>query len=223
MKLPWHDIKTVLLDMDGTLLDLRFDSHFWLEHLPMRYGESHGLEPEDARARVHDEIEARRGTLEWYCLDHWARTLELDLVALKTEVQHLIAVHPHVPDFLHALRQAGKRVALVTNAHNDSLALKMERTGLAGYFDRVVCAHDLGLPKEDPAFWERLRETEPFEPARTLLVDDTLAVLRSAQRFGIEHLVAVTRPDSGAAVRPDSEFPGVVDFSELLPFVPAAV
>src|SRR5690606_507131 len=27
--LPWNQIDTVLLDMDGTLLDLHFDNHFW--------------------------------------------------------------------------------------------------------------------------------------------------------------------------------------------------
>ena len=41
--LPWSDIDTVLLDMDGTLLDLHFDNHFWLEHLPQRYAELHGV------------------------------------------------------------------------------------------------------------------------------------------------------------------------------------
>ena len=39
--LDWQDIHTVLLDMDGTLLDLHFDNHFWLEHLPKRYAAIH--------------------------------------------------------------------------------------------------------------------------------------------------------------------------------------
>jgi 5'-nucleotidase len=30
----WREIDTVLLDMDGTLLDLEFDSHFWLSLVP---------------------------------------------------------------------------------------------------------------------------------------------------------------------------------------------
>ena len=41
--LPWPEIHTVLLDMDGTLLDLRFDNHFWRELVPERYAERHGL------------------------------------------------------------------------------------------------------------------------------------------------------------------------------------
>ena len=35
----WPQIDTVFLDMDGTLLDLHFDNHFWREHMPRRYAE----------------------------------------------------------------------------------------------------------------------------------------------------------------------------------------
>ncbi|MDH3916294.1 MAG: haloacid dehalogenase, partial [Chromatiales bacterium] len=34
----WSTVDTVLLDMDGTLLDLRFDNYFWQELVPSRYG-----------------------------------------------------------------------------------------------------------------------------------------------------------------------------------------
>ena len=35
MTLPdWQEIDTVLLDMDGTLLDLHYDNYFWLTHIP---------------------------------------------------------------------------------------------------------------------------------------------------------------------------------------------
>ena len=216
-RLPWPQIQTILLDMDGTLLDLRFDNHFWRELVPVRYAERHGLPLEQARIEVAARTRRVEGTLDWYCLDYWSRELELDVVALKYEIEHLIAVHPHVRDFLAALRASGRRVALVTNAHGHSLTMKMEKTGLAGYFDTLVCAHDLGLAKEQAAFWPRLRALEPFDPAATLLVDDNLSVLRSAQSYGIAHLVSVLWPDSSAPPRPPGEFPAIHDFSELLP------
>ncbi|MDV3444014.1 hypothetical protein R0G64_32270, partial [Pseudomonas otitidis] len=37
------DPEHVLLDMDGTLLDLHFDNHFWLDYLPQRYAEHRGI------------------------------------------------------------------------------------------------------------------------------------------------------------------------------------
>ncbi len=216
-RLPWPLIRTVLLDMDGTLLDLRFDNEFWRELVPARYAERHGLSLERARAEVIARTRAVEGTLAWYCLDYWTQELALDIVTLKREIEHLIAVHPHVLEFLDALRTAGKRVVLVTNAHPRSLALKMEKTRLAGHFDAIVCAHDLGLVKEQPEFWPRLREQEPFESATTLFVDDNLSILRAARAYGIAHLVSVLRPDSAHPPRPPGEFPAIHDFSELLP------
>ena len=214
--LPWQDIDTVFLDMDGTLLDLHFDNRFWLEHVPLRFGEKHGLTPDEAKQVLFPKFRAREGTMEWYCVDYWSRELGLDIAALKRELEHLIRVHPHVTAFLQALEHSDKRVALLTNAHQKVLELKMASTGLDRHFDHLICAHAFRCPKEDPRFWPRLAEEDPFDPARTLFVDDSLPVLEAARDFGIRHLRAVTRPDSQAPPREVKDFVAVEDFGELL-------
>jgi len=215
--IDWNHIETVFLDLDGTLLDLHFDSHFWLEHLPRRYAEQRGMETAVAKREIVPRLKAMEGRLEWYCLDHWSREFEMDIVELKKEVAHLIAVHPHVEEFLLALRRLEKRVVLTTNAHGDSLSLKLDRTGLERYFDGVVCAHDLGIPKEEPRFWGVLQRQEPFESDSTVLIDDNPAVLRSAQAFGIRFLIDVLTPDSRAPAKDPGEFPAIGDFREIMP------
>ncbi len=215
--LDWNPIDTVFLDMDGTLLDLHFDNHFWLEHVPRRYAEKHGLSHEAAQEALAPRYQKVAGTMDWYCVDYWTRELELDIARLKEEVGHLIAVHPHVVDFLSAVQASGRRSVLVTNAHHKSLALKMHKTSLDGHFDAVICAHDLGLPKENPAFWGKLQAVERFEPARTLLVDDSLPVLRSAQNYGIAHLLAVYRPDTRQPEKDVAEFRAIRGFGDILP------
>jgi putative hydrolase of the HAD superfamily len=215
--LDWQAIDTVLLDMDGTLLDLHFDNHFWLEHLPLRYAELKQLDPQAARDQLYARYRAVQGTLDWYCIDYWRSALEVDIVALKREVDHLIEVHPHVPEFLDRLRLHGKQVVLVTNAHQASLELKMEQTRLGGHFDHIVSVHEFGYPKEDPRCWETLQAQEPFEKPRTLLIDDNLDVLRSAREFGIGHLLAVYQPDSRGPRRDTGEFDAVESFADLMP------
>ena len=215
--IDWDRIDTVLLDMDGTLLDLHYDNHFWQVHVPARYAEHHGLDPVVARDECFRRYNAKSGTLEWYCVDYWSDQLQLDIVQLKEEVAHLIAIHPDVPEFLAQARAAGKRVALVTNAHHKSLTLKMQRTGLGVHFNAIHTSHRFGLAKEHPAFWAALRVEEPFEPGRTLLVDDSLPVLRSAQGYGIAHLLAVYQPDTRLPEKDVGEFSAIRRFAEIMP------
>lgn len=215
--IDWKDIATVLLDMDGTLLDLHFDNHFWLEHMPRRYAEIKEISLDAAREELLSRYREVEGTMDWYCLDYWSEQLGMDIAALKEEVDHLIAVHPFVVEFLSEVRTSGRRAVLVTNAHMKSLSLKMERTQLAGHLDAVICAHDLGRPKEDPGFWDLLRTVEAFESEKTLLVDDSLPVLRSAREAGIGHLLCVYKPDTRAPDKDVGEFEAIRRFTDLLP------
>ena len=203
--------------MDGTLLDLHFDNYFWQQHVPLRYAEKNQLHIDDARDILFPKFKSAEGTMDWYCVDYWSGQLNLDIAQLKAEVDHLIAVHPHVVEFLEATKAAGKYVVLVTNAHQKSLMLKMDRTALSHHFDDIICAHDFGLPKEEPEFWSKLNKTLAFDKNKTLLVDDTLSVLRSAQTYGIQHLLAVLNPDSQAPQRETEEFQAIKDFSDITP------
>lgn len=215
--LDWPKIRTVLLDMDGTLLDLHYDNFFWLEHVPTRYAEAHGIEIELARTQLFARFARHSGTLNWYCTDFWSSELALDIIQLKQEILHLIAVRPDVPAFLNAVRSTGRRVVMVTNAHPKSLYLKMRETGLEQHFDALISSHQVGLPKEHPEFWNGLQSLEPFDAQHTLFVDDSLPVLRSAQAYGIAQLLAVCNPDSRQPHKDCGEFVAIRGFAEVMP------
>ena len=213
----WQKIHSVFLDMDGTLLDLNFDNHFWQEHVPKRYGERNDLTVEVAKAQIYPRFKSAEGTLDWYCLDYWSNELGMDIAELKQEVNHLIQVHPYVIDFLQAVKRTGRRLVLVTNAHMKSLALKMQQTQLAGFFDNIVISHDLGYAKETPQFWERLNQVEPFSKEATLLVDDSLPVLTAARNYGIAYLLAVRKPDTRQPEKEVLDFKAISSFKEIIP------
>lgn len=215
--LDWQQIDTVLLDMDGTLLDLHFDNYFWRRHLPACYARQHGMALTEATAYLTQLFALHQGSLQWYCLDFWQQMLGMDIVALKREVQHLIAVRHEADVFLAALRQSGKQIVLVTNAHPDSLALKMQCTELAPNFDLMITSHQLGLAKEQPGFWESLQSHVPFNAQRTVLFDDSLAVLHNAQVYGIRYLRSIHQPDSQAPAQDVGGFAAVGRFDEVMP------
>lgn len=214
----WMRVDWVLLDMDGTLLDLAYDNYFWREYVPQAYASAQGLSVEAARAHLEPHFTSLQHTLPWYCTDHWSRLTGLSMAGLKREIRHRIRALEGTEDFLKALRAAGKQVWLATNAHRDSWSLKLEQTGLAPYFDRIVCSHDFGAPKESPEFWNGLMQRHPFERERALFADDSLPVLRAAQAFGIGQVLAIAHPDSSQPPRTITEFAAVNRLPELMPF-----
>ena len=215
-KPDWSDISTVLLDMDGTLLDLHFDSHFWLEHLPRRYAELHKLDEASAQDYVIQEITQSQGTLNWYSLEHWSRHFNVDILALKKEVQHLIGFRSDALGLLEFLQSHQAQVILATNADLHSLELKLPLTGLDQYLDHIVSSAELGIAKEEPAYWQALKEKVDYDPATSLLIDDNETVLDSAQAFGIRHLYTIMQPDMRSPERQVTRYPGVREFSGLI-------
>jgi len=213
--LDWKAIETVLLDMDGTLLDLRFDNYFWQELIPLRFAQARGIDLSVARDELTPRFAAHHGQLNWYCTDFWSRELQLDVAALKHEARIRIGWLHGAESFLYAMRAARKRLLLVTNAHHDSLRIKCAQTGLSQYFEATISSHSYGYPKEHAAFWQALRSEQAFDPARTLFVDDSLPVLRAARDFGIAHIVAITHPDSQRPPRECTEFPSVARIADL--------
>jgi len=222
---PWDHIETVLLDLDGTLLDLAFDNGFWLDFIPSVYAASRCLSVAEARAALTPRFRACEGTLNWYCIEYWSRELGLDIEALKRTQAHRIAWLPGAREFLARLRGHGKRLVLLTNSHPAVLRIKDERTGVGGYLDAALSSHQFGAPKESGEFWRALREVEPFDPGRSVFVDDSPPVLHAARRAGIRWVYGVRRassaPGGWGTGRDYEDIPAVDSVSDLVPANPA--
>lgn len=214
--IDWDQIDTVMLDMDGVLLDLRFDNWFWREHVPARYAVKQGVSLQRARSRLFPKMRAMQGTLQWYCVEYWSNTLNLDIVELKASSANRIAVRPLVPEFLAACSKKRKPL-LVTNAHRDTIRIKLSHTRLDDYFENIVCAHELDAPKEELTFWQRMDKQYPFDPEQTLFIDDNLSVLRTAREFGINYLISIHQPDSGQPGQEPAEFAAIRSFAQIMP------
>jgi putative hydrolase of the HAD superfamily len=194
--LDWDDIETVLLDMDGTLLDLAFDNLFWVKVVPEHYAKTNEMTLEEVAIKLTPHFEQKRHSLDWYNLDYWSDYLKIDVAALKIEHQQHIDFLPMAEFFLQRLHKQEQRVLIVTNADPKAYMIKHAQTGVGDWVEEVISSHDLGYPKEEQDFWHALKEHVNFDKQNSLFVDDSPRVLLSAHDYGIEHVAAVSKPDT---------------------------
>ena len=213
----WQEIDTLLLDVDGTLLDRNFDNVLWEQLLPRRYAKLNGLALDNARGKLEKRMEEVAHTMEYYRIDYWEEYTGVNLIELHHEVAHLLEFRPGARAFLDWSRSNRIRCILVTNAHRDCFAVKDSYCNLSDEVETVVSCQDYDHPKESERFWVRLNEEHPFDNARTLFIDDDETVLDTARSYGIEHLLTIRQPDSKQPVRQGLGFQSINDLMELVP------
>lgn len=223
--LDWQQIDAVLLDMDGTLLDLHFDNYYWHDLLPALYAKNNGWSLSEGKSRLIALQNNVKGTLEWYCLDYWTDTLKIDIKSLKHEILHKIIFRPNAVNLLEYLKQLQKqrslskkstlKIIMATNAHPDAIEIKMMKTEMSQYFDHICSSHELGYAKEEQDFWRLLMNKYQLSASRCLFIDDSLSVLHSAKKFGIKYLLAIDKPDSQKDRNDTTPFDAISNFSQM--------
>ena len=215
-KIDWNEINTVLLDMDGTLLDLNFDYYFWHEYLPENCAKQNNMDVQKAKVKLLNMYKQEMGKLSWYCLDFWSKKLNFDVLQLKKELIHLIKYRPHAKSFLEQLKNSNLSVTMVTNAHEKLIKMKVDVTRIDVFFNQIISSHSIGHAKEEISFWEELKNKITFDINKTLFIDDNLSVLRSAKKFGIKHLLSIAKPNSQKPNQDTEEFEAIHSFNDII-------
>jgi putative hydrolase of the HAD superfamily len=214
--IDWNEIDDVLLDMDGTLLDRHFDNFFFEEELPRRYAALHALSFEKARERLMAMYRSVEGELAWTDLDYWTKRVGIDVVAMHKELDYMIGFLPGAEDFLRHLQRLGKHVTIVTNAHSTGVSVKVAKTGLDCYVNRIVDAFEVGYLKMRPEYWPNCQRMLGFDPSRSLFMDDDEGCLTAAKEFGVAFLVHSAKSSSQLPPSPLSRFFSIAGFAPLL-------
>jgi putative hydrolase of the HAD superfamily len=211
----WPNIDTVLLDLDGTLLDQAYDNHIWHDLVPQRFAVAHSMDLHAAYAEIARRFAERSGTLDWYSIDYWSRTLGVDIGALHREVRSHVAWLPGAREFLERMRTMGKRLVLLTNSHPIALAVKHEESGVLDYLDEAVTSHEFGAPKEHARFWHAALERFAYDPARSLFADDNAKMLEAARTAGIRWVYGVRHWDTKGSRREHEDHAAVDAVADL--------
>lgn len=190
---PSPAVRTVLLDLDGTLVDsveliLASYRHTLRAHRGEAPPDEAWLEtlgtPLRAQLRdfARDEEEAR--AMEETYLDH-----------NREKHDEMIRVFPGAREMVVALREAGFRLGIVTSKRRDNTLSGLAACGYAlDWFGSVVTASDLEEHKPHPAPVLRALEELEEEAGRTLFVGDSIHDLRAGRAAGTRTAAALWGP-----------------------------
>ena len=221
-RVDWTKVNHVLLDMDGTLLDLAFDNDFWGHQIHAQYAALHDMSYEDVVAKFEPIFRSVEGSLNWYSTDHWTKQYGFDIIALSQSFKDQICWLGHAKEFLIGLRDGGIRTTILTNAHPDIVELKHSVVGIRDYVDDIISSHEIGYAKEHPLFWEgALAMTgiskNEISDDRVLFFDDSLPVLNAAISAGIHCSVMICAPDSTRPKKMPCTQYAINSFDEIWP------
>jgi putative hydrolase of the HAD superfamily len=129
-------------------------------------------------------------------------------------------VYPEVRPTLAVLRGKGLRLAVVSN-WDERLPLLLERLGLAGSFEAIVCSSEVGVEKPDRRIFRRALERLGVGPAAALHVGDhRLEDVEGAVAAGM-YAVQLDRRSGGGGLADLTELPRLID-APPAPWAPAA-
>lgn len=211
--------KALLIDLDDTVLDSDSNAdEVWLEVCREFAGRLDGVTPEELHAAVMDS----RGWL-WGDLER-ARKARLDLWQARRDIltrslarlgisnspivdgmadryaairDEELKPFPGAIDTLRRLKAAGIRMGLLTNGSSESQRGKIERHGLAEFFDHIQIEGEFGIGKPHERAFRNALNALGVSPAEAWMIGDNLDFdIHAAQQIGT-HAVWVDSQGNG--------------------------
>lgn len=176
-------IRTVLFDLDGTLIDsvrLILDSY----HHALA---THGLPP-----RTDEEWLSGVGTPLTVQFADWRddpATFEA-LIATYREynLKHhdrMVTVYPGIVDAVRAIKTSGAATGVVTSKNRQGAMRGLALAGLDALMDVLVGADDVMYPKPDPEPVEKAVSLLGADRATTIYVGDSIHDMRAGRAAGV--------------------------------------
>ena len=167
-----HTIKAISFDLDDTLLEEDYDKFIWYVALPKLYSQQKGVRFEDALRFVLEEYNKVPARGEWYNVSYWLDRFKLnaDRKEFMMKYAHYIRVFPDSKPTLSVLKGKYKLI-LTTNSSREFIDVKLEATGLEGYFNHVFSATtDFVRSKTGANVFARIAKIVKLEPEEILHV-----------------------------------------------------
>lgn len=95
-----------------------------------------------------------------------------------------LAPTPGVIEFLHRLRAAGKGIALVSSTSARLILVALNRLGLTGFFDVIICGDMVSEKKPSPECYRKAMALLRARPEECVIVEDSPVGIRAGKAAG---------------------------------------
>lgn len=99
---------------------------------------------------------------------------------------------PGLETFVRRVRAAGLRLGLATSACRENVEMVLGTLGLDGVFDAVVVGEEVRVAKPNPEIFLEAARRLDVEPARCLVVEDSLSGIAAARAAGMRCVALTT-------------------------------
>lgn len=184
-RMPWDDIDAIVFDVGQVLL--RFDAPAILRRILPEH------------PKLHAELASRIfQTPYWVMMDRGTITMQEAATAMTANapqdlVPYILRVMESWDDMdlieeglrtLHACKDHGKKVYVLSNYGGESFAHALQRHDFFNLFDGIVLSSQHLLVKPQPELYAITAEQFRLDPARTLFIDDSHANIEAALNVG---------------------------------------
>lgn len=185
-------VRAVLFDLDGTLLDTIGDLVEAANRMLAELGR-----PLRSAVQIHSFVGKGVAMLVRRCLteDTYATELEIER-GIEVFRRHYAQIngdttriYPGIEDALQAMRALGLKLAVVTNKAEEFTLPLLQRVGFASRFDAVVSGDSVATKKPDPAMLHHACGLLGVGAAQALMIGDSANDALAARAAGMPVLL----------------------------------
>ena len=182
----------ILSDLDGVILDLSYDIKFWELWLPEHVADQNNQSIEEAQEKIQAEIDAQRGTLNFYDLNYWDDLLDVDCMQIIKAKEERCSYLKGSNEALQKLSVLKNPKHILTNGDPRVQEYKAEIQDFLKFFDSIFYSMHAGYPKEQKEFWALARHNLNLDFEDAIFIDDDFKVVTAAVKAGIKQVIWIT-------------------------------
>ena len=179
----FKNIKGIIFDLDGTILD---SSWVW-DTVDLKFLGHRGFDVPDDYVDAISPMGAMKAAV--YTIERFGLHNEKpeDLVRewfamAKKEYHSRVKCKPFAKEFIHKMREKGRKMSIATSSDRELFIPTLEREGIIGCFDSIVTVDEVKRGKEYPDIYLEAARRMDINKENCVVFEDIVPAIKGAKK-----------------------------------------